>query len=457
MSILVGPVLVAEEDPGAGGYRTFKNSEGKEIRARLITVEDGSIVLRSSLGQEFTTPLSGLSDNDQGYVEEWDSLERMKSWMGEKGVDGFLKEKGFSVMPLQMADDVLEATASVNGADFNFKVDPGRFLTIINKEQALASGVEMSDIAYGDFPLETGGMETVFGGTFKSFVVGEAEFSPWDMGVADLPKIGFDAIGLLGADFFHLNDALIDWENKRVFLMTEKEAPESAPVPAELRGYTDTQGRKLMGEWVSQQDGVVTIKTDGGRKVEIPVASLSREDQEYVEMWNSNPRRKGVSGISINQILELTGRIPVPYDYGNSTVAAFEMTHQGETLRFLLNTTLPLSYLSNEAAGKLGLDIETTPDKMMVEGNIVPVQLARGITLATEGDDLKPFDFQVLELAPGGKLAAPIRTCMVFRFPELAARSKAVDVDGILGLDWMIANGAVVDYLAQTLFVKPKS
>ncbi len=364
-SLFAGPVLNADENPGAGDYRTFQNSEGKEIRARLISFEADAVVLRSSLGQEFTTPMSGLSDNDQGYIEEWDSLERMKSWMDEKGIDGFLSDKGFSVMPLKMAEDVLEVSAKVNGADFDFKVDPGRFLTIFNKEQALVSGVEMSDIAYGDFPLEGGGMETVFGGTFKSFVVGEARFGPWDMGVADLPKIGFEAIGLLGADFFHLNDAIIDWKKKRVFLKTEKDVPELAPVPSELRDYTDTQGRKLMGEWVSQEKGVVTIKTDGGQEVSIPLASLSQEDQEYVELWNTNPRREGASGISINQILELTGRIPVPYDYGNSTVAAFEMTHQGETLRFLLNTTLPQSYLSSEAAAKADMEIEETPDRML--------------------------------------------------------------------------------------------
>lgn len=453
---VLAPLSAQEEGPyGAAGFRNFRNHEGKEIRARLMSIEGEKVVLRSSLGREFITSKDELSDEDQGYIEEWNPHERLQMILEEKGLAAFLKHRGFSEMPFQVKEEKVVVSALVNGRAVEFAVDPGRFLTILNKEQALAADVEMSEIAYGDFPLPNGGMETVFGGTFASFVVGEAKFGPWDMGVADLPRIGFDAKGLLGADFFHLNDAVIDWEESRVFLKTTKDMPPVEGLIPKLREFTDIAGRTLTGEWVSQGDDQVKIRTDGGKKVDIALSSLSPEDQEYLDLWNTDPGRNGLAQVDFAKFSEITGKLPVTYDYGNSTVAAFEMTLDGQPLRFLLNTTLPSSYLSVEAAAKTGLDTEETPDRMLIGNQVVPVGLVRDATIESGGEKLAPFDFRVIELSPGGKLAAPVRSCMIFRFPELAARFQPFDVDGILGLDWVMKHGAVVDYLSQAMFVDP--
>jgi len=447
--------LSAQEDGpyGAAEFRNFRNHEGKEIRARLMSVKDGKVVLRSSLGREFITSKNELSDEDQGYIEEWNPHERLLMTLEEKGLESFLKDRGFSEMPFQVKEEKMVVSALVNGRAVDFDVDPGRFLTILNKEQALAADVEMSDIAYGDFPLPKGGMETVFGGTFATFVVGEAKFGPWDMGIADLPRIGFDAKGLLGADFFHLNDAVIDWKESRVFLKTAKDSAPAEGLIPKLREFTDLAGRTLTGEWVSRTEDQVRIRTDGGKEVDIALSSLSPEDQEYLDLWNTDPGRNGLAQVDFAKFSEITGKLPVTYDYGNSTVAAFEMNLNGQPLRFLLNTTLPSSYLSVEAAAKTGLNTEETPDRMMIGDQVVPVGLVREVTLGSGGEKLAPFDFRVIELAPGGKLAAPVRSCMIFRFPELAARFQPFDVDGILGLDWVMKHGAVVDYLSQAMFV----
>ena len=61
----------------------------------------------------------------------------------------------------------------------------------------------------------------------------------------------------------------------------------------EVRKWTDdTGGFSTDAKFVSEKDGIVTLKTADGEQLEIPVAKLSKADQTYVKGLTANPFRK---------------------------------------------------------------------------------------------------------------------------------------------------------------------
>ncbi|MCP4787359.1 MAG: hypothetical protein GY903_01430 [Fuerstiella sp.] len=61
----------------------------------------------------------------------------------------------------------------------------------------------------------------------------------------------------------------------------------------EVRKWTDdTGGFSVDAKFVSEKDGTVTVKTADGEQLEIPVAKLSKADQDYVKGLAANPFRK---------------------------------------------------------------------------------------------------------------------------------------------------------------------
>jgi hypothetical protein len=58
---------------------------------------------------------------------------------------------------------------------------------------------------------------------------------------------------------------------------------EGEKAPDGRRTWTDARGRKLTGTLTSVADGVVHIKTEGGKVMKVPLNKLSKADQEFVE------------------------------------------------------------------------------------------------------------------------------------------------------------------------------
>lgn len=58
-----------------------------------------------------------------------------------------------------------------------------------------------------------------------------------------------------------------------------------APSRAELLTLTDKQGRSILADVLSIQDGQVKIKRDDGRVFELPLATLKDDDQKKLNEW----------------------------------------------------------------------------------------------------------------------------------------------------------------------------
>ncbi len=78
---LLASRLVAEE------FRTFTNSAGKTLQAKLVKKTDSDATIRLENGQEFTIPVNTLSPDDQAYIRDWNPAMADATALGEdKGV-----------------------------------------------------------------------------------------------------------------------------------------------------------------------------------------------------------------------------------------------------------------------------------------------------------------------------------------------------------------------------------
>lgn len=454
---LLGTSLTSaySEAAGASEYRSFTSrASGKEVRARLLAIEGNDARIRTSAGQTIAIPVQALSVDDQAYIQSWNPDERRDEWLKELSLAEFLRESGYTQTPFQNSDGKLKVSAVINEQSFEFHLNPGKFLTIFDRKLADQVGAEPSEIVFGEFPLPDGSIEPVIAGTFKSFSLGQTHLEPWEMGMADLPKIGFQEQGILGADFLQLMGSMVDWQ-KRVAYCKPDDAAGTEPEVGELREYTTKAGTKMLGELIKAEGETVTLNVDGGKQVQVPMTSLSDADREYLDLWTTDPRRGGIESLKVGEILEAEGFAPVSYTSSISRIAAFQFEFGTEKLQFLLNPTLPVSFLNRTAASRIGMAATPMAESVIVDGKKTQLHLAALENLEVKGKALPSLDFRIVDLnGANASGSIPIRDCMIFRFPELAARQGTVDIDGILGLDAIRTLGALIDYQAQTMYVR---
>ena len=77
LAVLLCPFLARAE------VRTFTNSAGKEIKAELIGMENGTAILKLANGRKAKVPLKSLSDGDQTYVKSWYEENKNKVSAGD--------------------------------------------------------------------------------------------------------------------------------------------------------------------------------------------------------------------------------------------------------------------------------------------------------------------------------------------------------------------------------------
>lgn len=65
------------------------------------------------------------------------------------------------------------------------------------------------------------------------------------------------------------------------------------PASAEMRTFTDTQGRKIEAEIVGVSGSKVTLKLANGKTYTIPLTKLSKDDQFFVEVWADVDKKEG--------------------------------------------------------------------------------------------------------------------------------------------------------------------
>ncbi len=66
--------------------------------------------------------------------------------------------------------------------------------------------------------------------------------------------------------------------------------------PAEIRSWTNTKGKKITAKYISSDGKVAVLESKFGKKMNVPIATLSKADAEYIQkqMADGNAAGKGV-------------------------------------------------------------------------------------------------------------------------------------------------------------------
>ena len=213
----------ATAQSGAATYRDFKSKSGKTVRARLIKVDGENAVLRFSSGQDKPIPIGALSTEDQAYIQTWDPGERARAAASDMAsgiaLKDFMEKKGYYVSKLIQEGKEVYVDVKLNGNDYKFVFDSGRFLSMIDTAVAREVGADTSDnLEIGDLPGKNGTTEKVIAGITKNFIVGGAKMATFEPGVCNLANIGIDAQGVLGADVLQYFEGIADWNTMQLYL-----------------------------------------------------------------------------------------------------------------------------------------------------------------------------------------------------------------------------------------------
>lgn len=204
---------------------------------------------------------------------------------------------------------------------------------------------------------------------------------------------------------------------------------------AQMRDFTSADGRKLTAKITGYGSGQVRVETADGRNLSIPLTSLSQEDREWADLWESDPHRKSGDGgaeeaapagppSKLENFLLGSG-----YDYAlyndEKFIMLVNITVDGKPYKFMVNTGLPYSYIDDPLADVFGMQIK--PINTVLSGGV-------GVS---EGE-LKDFTI--------GETTIPKRLFRVTKLTQTGLKNADPSISGVLGYDFLQEFNVVIEY-----------
>lgn len=153
---------------------------------------------------------------------------------------------------------------------------------------------------------------------------------------------------------------------KKLAILALTGALASTLVGAEMRSWTDSQGRKVNAEMVGVQDGKILLKLETGKTVPFPIANLSPADQEFLRgnaPLDTATAAKQIDDLVLNKLKTSYAEIRKNWE------AAKVGSKSKEELEFLVKMTWPTERTTDEqflrriyldVAGRIPTYAETT-------------------------------------------------------------------------------------------------
>lgn len=212
-------------------------------------------------------------------------------------------------------------------------------------------------------------------------------------------------------------------------------------VSAEMRTFTNKQGKALKAEIVSKTDTHVKLKTPaskGGKVYTVAIDTLSEKDQEYVRNWKDEEAlAKELAEVDFEAVMKAKGYTKVEFDEEMNHLYV-EVTIEGKAGRFLLDTGAMATIMKTSSAEKYGLKIK--PVNVQAGGVGGGAQIKGQVTtrdFTISGEKLDKQNFYIMDLnhIPG---------------------DTGEKMDGILGSDFFKDKKANIDYAGGVMWVKLK-
>lgn len=117
-------------------YRIFTNSEGKQIRAKLVDKSGNIAHLRMNGGVIYRVPIAKLSQPDQDYVDGWGPAGAREAELRRVDLDVLFTARGFEGVPLVLKNKQALLEITVAGEALTFLLDTGAQMSVLDRARA---------------------------------------------------------------------------------------------------------------------------------------------------------------------------------------------------------------------------------------------------------------------------------------------------------------------------------
>ncbi len=223
-------LMLCASDPAAAqqsgentGYRTFTNTTGKTIRAKVIDKKNDIVHLRMSNGITYRVATRTLSQPDQEFVDSWNPAREHKARLQAVDLKELFSARGFRGVPLKLQNNQSLLEITIAGQRLNFLLDTGAQSSVIDRARAKALKLNIQENV--GFAGGIGGPAGPIGMAFLPLItVGSIQKKNVTVAVFDLSGIvsghgkstKFD--GIIGFDLLEDLEAVIDYKGGVMYL-----------------------------------------------------------------------------------------------------------------------------------------------------------------------------------------------------------------------------------------------
>lgn len=200
------------------------------------------------------------------------------------------------------------------------------------------------------------------------------------------------------------------------------------------REFTGKNGKKIDAEIVSRTETQVELKLKDGKVVKVAINSLSSADQLFVKTWE-DPAAKAerLKGIDLGDVMAAKGYFALTVESGNGQMFV-SASINGKQGKFLVDDSAAVPLIKQASLEKFELTMKAVPPQGPAGGNSV-IGTVQPKTFGNESKSFAPPECYVLTLE---------------HFPK----NVLEQIDGVIGGQFFVDRGAVLDYSAKKLWLK---
>ncbi len=348
-------------------YRDFKGSNGKVIQAVLLDKTDTDAVLLLRDGKRTTIPLERLSTEDQEYVKDWskDKAVFVQKCRG-LAIRQLLELRGYESFEFRLQNNSIFIDGKLNGKPARFLIDTGAGTSLLHAPFATSVGLAvgpMDEKIFGVSGEAPAGWTSV-----PTIQLGEAVFKDRRILATDLlkdkpPGTKSREDVILGAEFMNKLDAVISYQDRRIFLRPDRsdESDVKAGKGDEglaFRLFKTKEGKTLRGKVVSKTATSATIELVDGKKSQVFIDSFVKEDAEYVKAWSEAGAffLQYCQSLTIHELLTLRKYQSFQFERRDNHIFVEGFLNDNK-VTYMIDTGADSSLLHISAAKKYGCEV----------------------------------------------------------------------------------------------------
>ncbi|MEM9479881.1 MAG: retropepsin-like aspartic protease [Verrucomicrobiota bacterium] len=425
-------------------YREFTGSNGKTITAALLDKTESMVTMKLKSGRTAKFEITKLSEEDQAFVRDW-NMEKdlfVRSCRGLT-IRELLELRGYESFKFIISGNHIFVDGMLNEAKARFMIDTGAGGTVLDVKSAT------------DAECEVGPMDQVIrgiGGEAPAAITRVARITLGESILNDLTVLSADLFrerknpvrdhdGIFGAEFLHQLDAVISYQEGRIFfrpdLADAAEGEKDGDAHLEFRIFRTNDRKTFKGNVAEKTATAVTLALQDGQEVQLPINRLVEEDANFVFSWT--PERdiflRKCHTLTTQDLLELRGYQSFIYERKGNHIFV-DGTLNGHETTFMIDSGAGTSVLDLETAKNTECEVGEMDQWIYGVGGKAPAAVTKVNKLTM------------------GRAVATNRKLLSADLYEDAPEDYARPFGAIFGADFLRELNGVVNYRENRVFLR---